>query len=387
MNSHKVTYLLILLVIWFQEWSIKPFGFLPQDYHLIATIAYMLWGLYVYRKNSWFFFRCFGKKEYCFIISGMLLSCIPAWLFHNQGIIQSLLTSRMQLYWLVIPLLFKIAPSEEEMISVVKKGCLLLTVFYVLKVTNLGLFVVDNEDLFERLMAGNSTYTVEGYWLYTIPVFWYLMKLHNSFFWKQLIPIGVCYILIYLMENRSTLFPITLLIAYVIFFSTKTNQKPILIFIFGLISFVVFQNTQDTWMSLYEETTSQIDDKDYTRNMEIAYYLSSTANPSYVTYILGNGRISLHGNSWVESLTEQKIFNSDVGFIGFWNYYGIIPIIVFLYTMLYAVLSKKIPYYLKLWSVQMFACGLTISYFALPIHMLYYAFFFYLLYYYKSKIQ
>ena len=302
---------------------------------------------------------------------------ITAWIFHNQNIVQSIITYRPQIYWLIIPLLFKVGATEDEMIKLFKCcTCLLIFVFF-LKLNFLHIFVLDDLVL-ERIKTGEHPYTVAGFWMFTIPIFWYLMLARTRFKWKYFIPIAICFVFIFLMENRSTLFPITLMIFYVIVFAARTRKKPFVFILFAIAFFIVITYTQDKWVSLLNETSSQVDNTDYARNVELSYFLSSEANPSILTYILGNGFVSKHDNAWVERLFELKIFNSDVGFVGFWNLYGLLPIFVFIHTMVCAVLNRKIPYYLKLWAIQMLSCSLTISYFALPIHMMYYAMFFYL---------
>jgi len=384
MRNHKVLYLFILFILWLKEWGIKPFGSLPSDFHLVISVLYMMLGFYWFRKNPLSTFNRYGKKAYSLIIIGILLSMIPALVFHNQNIIQSIITYRPQIYWLVIPLLFKIGATEEEMIKLFKYCTYLLVFVFFIKLNFLDLFVLDDLVL-ERIKTGEHPYTVSGYWMFTLPIFWYLMHIKMKFDWKYLIPIAICYVFIFLMENRSTLFPITLMIIYVIVFAAKTRKKPFIVFLFAVASFIVISYTQDKWLSLFEETTSQVDNTDYATNVEISYFLSSEANPSIITWILGNGFVSKHDNAWVEKLYDLKIFNSDVGFIGFWNLYGILPVFVFIYTMFYAIKSRKTPYYLKLWAIQMLSCSLTISYFALPVHMIYYAMFFYLFYLNRAK--
>jgi len=385
-GKYKIFYLLVLFTLVMQEWKIKPFGSIPTDYHFVTTIIYIFLGFLIFKKsNDSSIFRKFGKKEYLLIIGGIFLSFIPAFIYYNQSPFESFIVSRLQLYWLIIPLLYVIGPSEEEMMTFFYCGICLLVIVLLLKMTNIGMFEID--DFFaDRMLSGRDPYTVSGYWMFTIPIFWHLMKIKEKITFKSIFVIAICYVLIYMMENRSTLFPITIMISYIVLFKSKSKLKPFVILFFVIALIIVIDVTQDVWISLFEETTSQVENQDYARNMEIAYFLSENANPGFLTYILGNGQISIHGNPWVEKLFELEIFNSDVGFIGFWNFYGIIPVLVFIYTMIHSIVNKKTPFYLKLWSVQMLTCSLTISYFANPVHMMYYEMFFYLLYLNKAAI-
>lgn len=322
-----------------------------------------------------------ARFYYISIILGILLSIVPAYIYHNQGILQTLITSRNELCWLFIPLLFKISPTEEEILKFAKYASVIVTFICVLKFVDINLFVIDDEQKY-RMLQGEYPYTALGYWVYTLPIFMYLqrIKLNKGHFFNNMIVIVICLIMIFLMQNRSTLFPVTLLVLYTIICGTKSKNKFFIIVFVAFVSIIAIVYTQDVWLELFAETTEQLEDSDYARAIELAYFFSPEANPGFLTYFLGNGMISKNTHSWVELLHEAQIFNSDVGFVGFWNYFGIIPIIVFLVTMLKPIMGKNYSYYLKLWATQMLVCSITISYFAAPIYCFYYSLFFYLLF-------
>ena len=378
----KIIYLLILFVLICREWSIIPMGLWSADVHFMLLYGYVLMGFILFRKNKMVLFKRYGKTYYALIIIGILLSVIPAYLYHGQDIVQSLITSRTQLCWLFIPLLFKVSPSEEEILRFAKYATFLIVIVCLLKYININLFVIDDEQKY-RMLQGEYPYTAVGYWVSTIPVFIYLqrIKLKQGSFSKNIIVVILCLVVIFLMQNRSTLFPITLLTLYTLIWKAKAKNKFFILCFTSIIVSVVIVFTQNIWLDLFAETTEQVNDSDYARNVEIAYFLSPQANPGFLTYILGNGMISKHTHSWVEMLHEAQIFNSDVGFIGFWNYFGIIPVIIFFITMLMPLVRKDYPYYLKLWGLQMLVCAITISYFAAPIFCFYYSLFFYLLFF------
>lgn len=378
----KIIYLLILFVLICQEWSIIPMGMWSADVHFILLYGYVLMGFILFRKNKMNLFKKYGKTYYALIILGILLSVIPAYVYHGQGIVQSWITARTQLCWLFIPLLYKISPTEKEILRFAKYASILIVIVCLLEFININLFVIDEEQK-NRMLRGEYPYTALGYWVSTIPIFMYLqrIKLNQGSFSKNIIVVILCLFVIFFMQNRSTLFPITLLTIYTLIWKTKTKNKIFINCFTAIMVSVVIVYSQEIWLDLFTETTEQVKDSDYARNVEIAYFFSPHANPGILTYILGNGMISKHTHSWVEMLHEAQIFNSDVGFIGFWNYFGIIPVIIFFVTMLMPLVRKDYPYYLKLWGLQMLVCSITISYFAAPIYCFYYALFFYLLFF------
>lgn len=377
----KIIYLLILFVLICNEWSIIPMGLWSADVHFILLYGFVMMGFILFRKNKMVLFKRYGKTYYALIILGILLSVIPAYVYHGQGIVQSLITSRTQLCWLFIPLLYKISPSEEEIFKLAKYASILITFICLLKFISMDLFVIDEEVKY-KMSKGEYPYEVLGYWMYTLPIFMNLQKIkHNEGrFLNNMTAIILCLVMIFIMQNRSTLFPVTIFVLYTIILGTKSKNKFFVILFSAIVSICAIIYTKDVWLDLFTETTEQLDDSDYARAIELTYFLSPEANPGFLTYILGNGMISKNTHSWVELLHEAQIFNSDVGFIGFWNYFGIMPIIIFLVTMLMPIFGKKYPYYLKLWGAQMLICALTISYFAASIYCFYYSIFFYLLF-------
>ena len=374
----KVKYFTILMAIWYSFCRIKPIGSLSSDMLLIIVVLYMLFGFFYYRRDTHLSYNSQWKRPYKLIVMGILLSMVSAFFVHNQGFLQSIITYRSNLYWAIIPLLFYVSPSEDEVLKIVKYTVFFLISMFVLKHINLSLFVIP-----EKYYGGYTTadtYAVPGQFLSTILIFYSLMRFRETGKIREFLIIGICYAFIYLNENRSTLFPITLIIGYVVIFSGKNKWKILYVPLFLAIAFFVYQSTQEQWISLISTAGSQISSEDYARNAEIAYYLSDAANPSPITYVLGNGIITKHGNLWVSDLSDNLFFNSDVGFVGFWNYFGVLPVMVFIYTMLLAIVNKSVPYYLKLWSLQLLSGALTISYFYSHEHMMFYALFFYLLY-------
>lgn len=377
----KVIYLLILFILICKEWDIIPMGLWSADVHFVLLYGYVLLGFILFRKNRMDLFHISAKKFYGFIIAGILLSFIPAYIYHNQGILQTLITTRTQFCWLFIPLLFKVSPTQEEVYKFAKYASVLATFICLLKFIDINLFVIEDHIKY-RMQQGEYAYEVLGYWVYTLPIFWNLQRIKNNQgrFLHNIAIVLVCLTMIFIMQNRSTLFPVTLFVLYTVVWASNSKNKFFIIIFTAIVSVFVIIYTQDVWLDLFTETTEQLDDSDYARAIELAYFLSPKANPGFLTYILGNGMISKNTHSWVELLHDALIFNSDVGFIGFWNYFGIIPIIVFVVTMFKAIFNRSQSYYLKLWAMQMLVCALTLSYFAVPVYCFYYSLFFYLLF-------
>ena len=73
------------------------------------------------------------------------------------------------------------------------------------------------------------------------------------------------------------------------------------------------------------------------------------------------------------------VYNSDVGFVGYWNQFGLIPILVFLLMLIPAALGRHNSHFIRCWAIQILVCSLTISYWG-GIYVLYISLFYYLYY-------
>ena len=132
------------------------------------------------------------------------------------------------------------------------------------------------------------------------------------------------------------------------------------------------------WNALFEETTTQVEDEEYNRNKAYRYFIFE-ACPNVWCYIFGNGFLSSHATSHMQDMKAIGVHNSDVGFIGYWNQYGIIPIIAFLLMLIPASVGRHNSHFIRCWAIQILICGLTISYWG-PAYMLYMSLFYYLYY-------
>ena len=371
----KKIYLIILLTVWFECWDIMPYGHLSGVMKLVVSLIVMCQGFFMYYSPAKMcLLKSYLMKPFWWIMAGIILSAIPAYLYFGQSYTQSFITYRSQLLWLVIPLLLIVSPTEKDVVDAAKWTTVLMAGVYYLRLFMPTMFVIDLEQLGDRKLEDMY---LEGISIATIPIFYYLTLLCNRFRWNYLIIIIFCYAYIFIMQNRSTLLPVTLLIL-VSLLRIRSQYRFVKVCTYlVLVAFVTIQMA-DYWIKLYEETRAQLSDQDYNRVIAFHYFLFE-ANHNWVTYILGNGYLSSNVTTLVQDQMQRGIYNSDMGFIGFWNQYGIIPIIVFTWLMLIPLIRRtRYSWYLKLWALQMLMCSLTISYFASNVHMIYFALYYYM---------
>lgn len=367
-EKRNVIYLVLLLVLSFQFWGLKPMGTWSNNAYLIIKVAYLAIG-YFFLFHYKVTISDKRLKPMWFILLGIFLSMVTANLYYGQTYITSLLAYRANILWLAIPVLFKMKPTFEQ----ISKSCLIVTaimyVLYFVRLGNPGLFALDDETLM-RMQQGDDVY-LEGYVIACVPIFYGLNQLRERFNVKAVEIIGFCYVYLVILQNRSCLFIMTLLIGYSIL-KVKSKYRIFLVVILGAILAFFIASMSKEWMDLIQETQDNMSNSDYNRNKAYLYFLTM-ASPNIWCEIFGNGFLSSHTTNLMQDMMAYGIFNSDVGFVGYWNQYGIIPIITFIYTFILA-LKKDVPYGVKMWCLLLVGCTPTISYFhgAPLIYVFYY---------------
>lgn len=382
-----VIYLLFLYLFYVNFWEIKPFGNFSEDTQLVLIVAYLIFGCIKYRIRPRIKFA--GKYNYLkWIFIGILLSMIPAYLFYGQPITQSLLTYRTQYLIFTIPALFVISPRLEEIVKSLFLFSFLLLGANLLVKFNHSLFVINETKIeyLSKIGELNVLSRVAGIEYITIPFFYFLQQVKEKFTTKSMVKVLFLLFVMFIVENRSTLFPAILFTLYTFVF-IKSKYKPIIWIAISIIGIFFVMHNLNVFTSLFEQTTEELGDQDYNRNKAWNYFIY-LYSPHWLCYILGNGFLSAHYSPIMQLLMEEGIYNSDVGFIGYWNQFGIIPVIAF-FTMYFSVLKSKnsYPFQMKLFVIYSIICGLTTIYYGQDLKILHLALFYYLFYYFKKNIQ
>lgn len=377
-----VRYLLFLYLLFINFWEIKPIGYFSEDVQLLFIVSYLIFGCVKYRKRPRI--NIVGKYNYLkWIFAGIVLSMISAYFFYGQPIVQSIITYRTQYLIFTIPALFVISPRLEEIVKSLTLFSVLLLGANVLLKYDYSLFVI-KESTLNRIEGANELSRVAGIEYVTIPLFYYLQMIKEKYTTKSLMKVLFLLFVIFVVENRSTLFPAVLFTLYT-FLYIKSKYKPIILILISIIGVNFVLHNFDVFSSLIEQTTDELADQDYNRNKAWNYFVYMFS-PHWLCYIFGNGYLSLHYSSMMQFLMNEGIYNSDVGFIGYWNQFGIIPIVT-LFIMYFSVLKKGngYPYFMKLVVLYTIICGMTTIYYGQDLKILHLALFYYLFYYFKKN--
>lgn len=377
----KSTYLTILLLIWFNFWNIKPFGGnINSNSTQILIILYLIAGTIMYSKNR-IHFAVKKYKPMSFIFLGIFLSMISANIYYGQTFLQSLISYRDIYFLLSIFFFFRISFTKNDIFKGINRFAVLLAIMYVIKMAIPGLFYF-SERVLELQESEGYTMGMGGFSLITIPLFMRLQTLREKFSTQNLLWILFYLMIFILMQNRSVLFGSLLITGYQLT-KIKSKYKPLIITIcIGL--FVYFG--LDIINNLIIETEEQLGNNDYNRNKALTYFFGTTTQNLFTT-IFGVGFISAHVSPLMQNLMDNGIFNSDVGLVGFWNQYGVIPVITILYLFISTLRTKEMPQYMKMLAILHLSCILTLEHYGNYISMSRFIFFYYMYFYYKNRIK
>lgn len=365
----KSIYILILLLISVSFWNVRPIGrFMTQD---VSLILFLLWALYGYLKYRPINYKllCNAKYNKPIVLIGVavLISFIPAYWFYGQSFFQSIVVNRQLLSYLSLPLLLAIRPSFAEL----KKALYGFAYFYAAVITIDSIFsipIIDRNlqsniyDIEKTLISeGDYVRMIEGVEFIALAFFFSLGDLKKIANLKTLLLSTFFIFIIFLVQNRSTLFPCALL--YVLTVFRIKGGKYVYLIKSGLVVLLIamISYTAAQWMALFEETQTQLLDEDYNRVKAYTYFLTQYS-PHWICSVIGNGFISARSSSIMQTLMAMGIYNSDVGLVGFWNHFGLLPVVVII-SLILKSFSRKMSYVVKCNAFFLLACSFTIAYF------------------------
>ncbi len=383
----KSAYLLVLMLISVGFFHFTPIAkFTNADICLVAFVFWLILGHFLYKPwNKWFSITL--RKEYwpmLVIWLGVLISILPARTLYGQSFVASLIASRVMLCMVALPFLFIIHPSRSDIESAAKWFSVILLGFAILDALGIPIidrsFFIDEENPKKLIDEDSFVMLLPGFQWVGIALFFCLDRLKKVFSTRNLLLSLFFFAAVFLLQNRTMLFTCAILFAYT-FFSVKgrtPQQTAVIRYGTLLIIAVIIGVTIPQWIKLIQETSSQLGNDQYNRILAYNYFLFQ-ACPSAIYYFTGTGFISAKTSSIMKDLMAAGIYNSDVGFIGLWNYYGVLPIIAIVAVAIMAM-KKKNPTYLKVNAIFILVGGATIPCFDMPDKILWLCAFIYLVY-------
>lgn len=380
----KFTYILIASILLLSFWNFRPIvSLLNQDIILVLTLLWIFLGFYFFPKRL--SYQHFHKFNWLWIIifAGIFISALNAYFFWEQPLKNTFIAQRLLYSFILLPALFYIQPSFYDILRTLKiVSCVTLTMWIISIIRpeligNISERAIENRN-FNPQATTDIGYYVTGIHIVVLYTYFLIQNYIKKFNFKAFLTALFWITFIILYQNRSLIIGIIIIFLYSII-RLKSRHKPIIIGCICIIGTILITYTLNIWESLWEESQTQLADEDYNRWKALYYYLYDYS-PNLWCYLLGNGMPS-GGNSYLGNLMllnlEKGIVASDLGMIGMWTNYGMLPLIGIYYALIQLLIKRYFPLWLKFASFHIllvptifqFWQGMGILFFILIIYM------------------
>lgn len=360
-------------------WNLKIFHSISDhDSLVILNLLMYAYGYFKFKKRNFI-----NIKQYSWFykigFAAMLLSAISVIVFHGQRTIDTIFVYRAQFPLLLFPLLFRIQPSIDE----IKKSITLATIVYIglLYVSLVApLLFVDSVPEESSSIDFGYTFLARGNGMLWLYFFCFLMSdLSFKYTKKQIVMLCLFIITVIVIQNRQTIIYVFCILTFFSF--TKTKYKSIKVFLFIFLGIAILYNL-DIITSLYLETIENTK-AEGGRAISLPYFLFDH-NDNFIIDIIGNGmdsKKSAYGQYLTDLGKNYSIWSGDLGIVGIWSIYGVLPVAAILWLTIMVIKKRKhMPMYVVYIASATFLCPYLISFVGTNIYWWVFLLYFYAYY-------
>ena len=332
----------ILLILLFATrfFDMNPMAWLFRDEG--QFFSYILLLIVIYIRNMGFSVRYSSlskMRPVWLMLAGVLISFIPAYRYYGQHLYYSFIVYRHFLGYFALFVLLSIKPSHREL----KRGLNAFTflyLFFTLFVTFVNPRLVTVEDNKMFMGEGDLVHMLPGV-EYVVLAFIYAvddLRRQVKFSWPHLALAGLVFLVVFLAQNRTTLLATMVIVILAVFSNRSARKRLTAEVIMSVFAILLVLLASGYILGLVEETVTQLSDPDYNRVKAFTYFTS--AENGLMSIFWGNGFISGLVHPIVSQLNQEGIYYSDMGMLGFWYQFGLIPVIVILGYVLKGLSGK-----------------------------------------------
>ncbi|MBR5595992.1 MAG: LPXTG cell wall anchor domain-containing protein [Paludibacteraceae bacterium] len=357
-EDNKISIYLYFVLLVSQSGMQLPFlHFMEGNNKYILAGLLLIAGLFFFYKKKRMPGLFLGMKFFWWLLIALVVSVVMAFIEWNQDFTTSILVYRYHLWLFFIPLFFYIRPSVHSISNALFAFAITSCIVCVGQM--IGIFPIpvvetiwgDEMDTLNEF-GGHG---IVGVRLIAISLYLFLGEMATKYTKKNVFKVLVALTAVILSAQRAMMLFALPITAYVFLFKIKMSvtRKIAISFMFSIVAIVFFVNTGDIWLSLISQTTEQLGDKDYNRWLAVDFFINKY-NKGTLPLFFGNGLLSLKnaGGRLLYELGYLGIYIDDIGMLGVWVRYGIIPFVVLYYIVVKVLLSKTMPLYLKLMCIH-----------------------------------
>ena len=342
----------------------------PFAFYLISLFL-----MFTFNRRAWIRDSANWLRPFWWLVAGIVLSWIPALMYYGQSFVQSFFSYRRMFELVAFPILIALRPSEREL-----RGALYgFSVFYLivsLMVTFFAPWWVPQPEDSPLMEEGDLIVGLSGVRHLSLAFIFSLQRVIKD---NNLRNMGWAFFefsVLFLVQNRTSLIAAIVIVGFLVLKMKMSSQKLLLIALGSIAILLMAVYTAGQWELLYRETVEQIFNPEYNRTKAYAYMFS---HRSLLQHLLGTGYISSSVDPIIHVLQESGIFHSDVGMVGMWHQYGVIPTLVIL-VMTVKGLAEKKSFLVKASALYILVGIPTLSFFGIGESILWLSIFLYVYY-------
>lgn len=361
LNTLIFTFFIVLLFsncFSFIYWGLNPF--------IYKLIIFIFFTYALFTKKKCTRKRYFDRPLILLFFVGPFLSAISCYLYHGQSLPNSAivlfhLLGPVFLYWILHRFSFK-----PEAIIIVFLCCAFIWTFLeIIQQFTYPLYFFASRT--EEMERGSGLEQRNGLWRFLIEPWsicfmmaiysWvkYLMTSKTSWF----VSFAFLSIGIYMYLTRIV-FVSFVFVFFLSLFLLQSKRMRTFFVVSILIALPMIIYSEEIFGYFFEATSTQVSNSDDDDRLIAATFYGITYFPSWICNLIGNGlpyQLSAYGKESAYYEDVLRIWRTDIGFIGDYNYFGAIYIIfeIYFYFVIYKIRNIIEKYQL------LFICGLFIS--------------------------
>ncbi len=319
-------------------------------YYLIAVVFILL-----------LLFTCFKRETprlnltYIILFAiGIVGSMFMAMIYHDQSFLSTAISQRALYFLACFFVWWKIGLTEDELFPMLRVLTIITLVVFGLSLFEPQWFLSQSaiEQFAKRPENSTDVLCFMPGYVYVVLYFFYLLQTIPDSFTKRDLAIAIAILgMFFVYQNRSTLMYLSIITLY-FFIKNRSNigQQGRALIVLSVVLIVLLASSfiSNVTTSLLNETQEQLNDEGYNRRIALQFYVFDYNEGSIARSLFGNGQPALDTDYLDEMIegNEEGAYWSDLGFVGDWFLFGIIPIVAIL-IMAIKVFRYPYPPYLK----------------------------------------
>lgn len=284
---------------------------------------------------------------------GIVLSMFMAMIYHDQSLLGTAIAQRSIYFLACFWVWWKIGLSEEELFPMFRVMTILTLVVFAISLFQPQWFL--SQAAIEQYVKRAETSTdvlcfMPGHLYVLLYLFYLLQQLSENYNRKGWLIVFAILGMFFIYQNRSTLIYLGVIMVYFVIKNRRgIGKNGRIIITLAAITVLLFglPYIRTISKSLIGETQEQMEDEEYVRKVAFQYYVLDYNEGDILRILFGNGQPAKDSEYLLEMREDREdLFWSDLGFIGDWFLYGMLPIVALL-LMAFNVFRYPHPQYLK----------------------------------------